>query len=148
MRPQISPLDPNSEAGREVTELLLEFLATVEPKVAARRRARLEAAPEYLSAPDDTDSAVTNVAYPLDDVAAMTSVSLRWLQDGVRAGRIAYVRAGRRAVMTLAQIEQMLEFHTHASRQSQAWGTTDPDIVAELERRVKRGRYGSTRSPR
>jgi hypothetical protein len=42
MRPQTSPLDPNSDAGRNAAEALTAFLASVEPKVARRRRARTE----------------------------------------------------------------------------------------------------------
>lgn len=50
MRPRTLPLDPDSEGGREVTELLLEFLATVEPKVARRRRERAAAQAEQKAA--------------------------------------------------------------------------------------------------
>jgi hypothetical protein len=40
MRPPTQPLDPDSDAGRRVAASLTDFLASVEPKVAARRRAR------------------------------------------------------------------------------------------------------------
>lgn len=44
MRPQISPLDPDSPAGREAAEALTAFLASVGPAVRRRRREAAAAA--------------------------------------------------------------------------------------------------------
>jgi hypothetical protein len=39
-RPPVSPLDPDSDAGKALAARLTAFLASVEPEILARRRAR------------------------------------------------------------------------------------------------------------
>ncbi len=41
--PQTSPLDPDSDAGKAAAEALTAFLASVEPAIRRRRRAKAAA---------------------------------------------------------------------------------------------------------
>jgi hypothetical protein len=57
-----------------------------------------------------TPDRAEKLAFPLDEVAEMTGLSLRSLQDGCRANppRVPHRRYGQQRVMTLADVEQFL----------------------------------------
>lgn len=54
------------------------------------------------------DPAVQRLAYSLKEAAAATGLSRDLLYDEMRAGRLAYLKIGRRRIITCQQLEAFL----------------------------------------
>jgi len=51
------------------------------------------------------------LAYSVDEAAAITGLSRDLLYDQMRAGRLAYVKVGRRRIITRQHLEAFLTRH-------------------------------------
>jgi hypothetical protein len=76
--------------------------------------------------------------YGLDEVAGMTGVALRALQDGARNRQFEHVLIGKTRAMTAEQVDKLVAQHTISAQ-------LDDDLVIEFEPRRRSGRYGRRR---
>jgi excisionase family DNA binding protein len=55
-----------------------------------------------------SDSLAERLAYSVDEVAAVTGLSRDLLYDQMRAGNLAYLKVGRRRIITRQHLEAFL----------------------------------------
>lgn len=80
------------------------------------------------------DLSVTSPLLTLEEVAEVTRLPLRMLQDGARASRFDHVRMAGRRWMTERQVVQLIEQHTVKAVQPKD-EHPDDDAVDELRKR-------------
>ena len=62
------------------------------------------------TSPDGPDRAAERLAYSVDEAARLTGLSRDLLYDQMRRGNLAYVKIGRRRLITRQHLEQFLGF--------------------------------------
>ena len=58
------------------------------------------------------DSQLTRLAYSVDEAAQATGLSRDLLYDEMRAGRLGYLKVGRRRLISREQLETFLAQHS------------------------------------
>jgi excisionase family DNA binding protein len=70
--------------------------------------------------PVNSTDAHERLAYSVDEAAAITGLSRDLLYDQMRAGKLAYLKVGRRRIITRLHLEAFLAATTWPAR---VWGT-------------------------
>jgi excisionase family DNA binding protein len=73
-----------------------------------RREVRHERGLGVETMTSSNDSLAERLAYSVDEVAAVTGLSRDLLYDQMRAGKLAYLKVGRRRIITRQHLEAFL----------------------------------------